>query len=503
MVLAAALAAVGGEVEDALAATRAPGGEFVRMPAKYVIEKLEDTARNSGEPVLGGFSVEARMEGADAKRININMESMTLLAALEAVASATGARLDFESTSAVLADPASTPLNAEPETAAVQTIAPDPDDAEPIGFSDVDNALVFVSTGVGRGSAFVAEMDGKIYVLSNQHNFMGANKLELRAMHGGLLEFESFEFSRTRDLVRFELSDESAAGLGVLRLSNIAPTIGQEVVVYGNSAGGNVATELRGEVLGVGPRDIEVDAEIVSGNSGSPILDTSGAVIGVATYVSFETKFEKNDARKEIFKGTRFGKTRRYGVRIPADGWARVDLRAFLSQTYRLSDWKNRLEIMTVLVEYWGGLDDYEDYEVAAKTIMAAYSTRAGQVERPYEFHSAAAEAEIEMMVKAFARNYDEFVAMMREMDPDRRELAAMSAAQKSGKSPSKAERVDYYIRTSTLSKAKALREELERQEWMSQYMRDAADPLNKMASDLVLKLEGKKDVLPRAKAVL
>src|SRR6185312_7757504 len=64
-------------------------------------------------------------------------------------------------------------------------------------------------------------------------------------------------------------------------------SIGDAVVVLGNSQGRNVVTEIEGKVTGVGPELIEVDAKFVPGNSGSPIIHVkSGKVIGVATFVT-------------------------------------------------------------------------------------------------------------------------------------------------------------------------------------------------------------------------
>lgn len=499
LTLLAGLNALGGEVEDALQTVNAPGGDFVRMPAKYILQRLERQAQSSGIPVLGGFRIEGRVEGAETRKISVSFENMNMLEALNAVAQSTGTFLGFDGTIAFLGDASTIPV---PTADVVEDPEEEVNDGKDVQFSDVDTALVFVETGTGRGSAFVAEQGDKVYLFSNQHNFMGATRLELLSMHGGPVKFGSFEFSRSRDLIRFELDLKKNKELGVLKLTEKPPYIGQEIAVYGNSAGGNVATELRGEVLGVGPRDIEVDANIVSGNSGSPILDSEGRVLGVATYVAFELKFDNKDQRKQIFKGTRFGKTRRYGVRIPDDGWVKVELREFLNQSYLIADWKNYLELMSILVEYWGGLDDYEDYENAANTIMAAYSSKSSRIDRPYEFHINEIEAQVEMGVKSFKRNYEEFKALVVSADLDKKELAKISNVQDS-KSSSKIERLDYYIRTTMLSKARQLQQDIGRYEWMSEYLEESAEALEKMASDLVLRLEGKKNLMPRAKAVM
>jgi hypothetical protein len=61
--------------------------------------------------------------------------------------------------------------------------------------------------------------------------------------------------------------------------------IGDEIAVVGNRQGAGVATQVSGQLDGIGPNRIEVDAQFEAGDSGSPIFDvTTQQVIGVATY---------------------------------------------------------------------------------------------------------------------------------------------------------------------------------------------------------------------------
>lgn len=481
-------------MEDALQSVDAPAGEYVRMPARYILQQLEKSAQDSGLPVLGGFYIESEVAGVSDRKISLALGGMTLLEGLEAVAVATGTRLVFEAPKVVLRDPAN--IVEEPQVVAEKEPAKKTE-GDGVDFSDIDTALVFVDTGVGRGSGFIMSMEGKTYLLSNQHNFMGANKIDLTSMHAKDIEVETFEFNRNRDLVRFEIDVNKHPDIGVLEMSDETPQIGQEIAVFGNSAGGNVATELRGEVLGVGPRDIEVDADIVSGNSGSPILNENGEVIGVATYVAFQLEFDKNDKRKQIFKGTRFDKARRYGVRIPYDGWIRVDLRRFLDQTYLLADTQGRLELIRILVEYWNGNDDAEE---AAQVILSSYSSRDERVNLPFRFHDSDVEEDVRLMVKAFKRNLDEFIDEVRKMDPDKADLKKMENAN-TLTSTTKVEQIDYHIRTSMLRKVKQLQDEIKQVEWMSEYLNERAAALDEPAGELIRLLENEKLLVERVKA--
>jgi len=96
------------------------------------------------------------------------------------------------------------------------------------------------------------------------------------------------------------------------------PDIGDPVVVLGNSDGRGVVTEIRGKVIGVGPREIEVDAAFVIGNSGSPVLDRHGRVIGIATYLR-DCRDDEDWSKAD----TRFNGIRRFALRLLGTRWSR------------------------------------------------------------------------------------------------------------------------------------------------------------------------------------
>jgi hypothetical protein len=88
--------------------------------------------------------------------------------------------------------------------------------------------------------------------------------------------------------------------------------IGAEIVVAGNSEGEGVVREIPGKLVGLGPDRIEVDAEFVPGNSGSPILlKSTGQVIGVATYMKIPRSLR--GSTKSV---TSLNEVRRFGYRM-------------------------------------------------------------------------------------------------------------------------------------------------------------------------------------------
>jgi len=175
-------------------------------------------------------------------------------------------------------------------------------------FNDVKNHLVLIEHSKGVGSGFIAnDEDGNTYVYTNQHVVMACKKLKMKTIDGERLTPIGFDAALKRDIIRFKLKKNEPA----LKF-NKNPAIGNPVAVFGNSAGGGVATEIYGKVTGVGPDKIEVSARFVCGNSGSPVLDKDKNVIGVATYVT--RALDKNANWEK--DGTRFAEPRYFAYSV-------------------------------------------------------------------------------------------------------------------------------------------------------------------------------------------
>ncbi|VGO19285.1 hypothetical protein [Pontiella sulfatireligans] len=104
----------GAEPMDSLRQVAVPSEEFVRIPASYILHKLENYARQSGLPALASFSVECQLEGVESQRASFNMEGMNLLQAIDAAAEAVGAGVEYIDGGAVLKNPAAVVVR-EPE----------------------------------------------------------------------------------------------------------------------------------------------------------------------------------------------------------------------------------------------------------------------------------------------------------------------------------------------------------------------------------------------------
>ena len=106
------------------------------------------------------------------------------------------------------------------------------------------------------------------------------------------------------------MQDSIQGGLEVMQQVDKNVSIGDDVLVLGNSQGSGVVTEISGKVTGIGPELVEVDAKFVAGNSGSPIIHVkTGKVIALATFAVIR----KLDT---LGKDSQFTEIRRFGYRL-------------------------------------------------------------------------------------------------------------------------------------------------------------------------------------------
>lgn len=175
-------------------------------------------------------------------------------------------------------------------------------------------AMVIVEGDEGRGSGFVLKMGNKTFLITNSHVVRGNRNVRFKSLRNVEMAAGSLEIADQVDAVRTEVS-------GVADVLEIEPNIekikiGDEVIVAGNSEGAGVVREIPGKVVGIGPDRIEVDAEFVPGNSGSPILlKSTGKVIGIATYVyvprgrvGTKSPFSLNEVRRFGYRLDTVGK---------------------------------------------------------------------------------------------------------------------------------------------------------------------------------------------------
>ncbi len=171
------------------------------------------------------------------------------------------------------------------------------------------------------GSGLIVDAQG--HILTNNHVIDGAASIDvLFANNREKVRARVIGRDPKTDLALLQVSPKSAQTALTLGDSD-ALRIGDQVLAIGNPLGfshtvtsGIISAKSR--VIGAGPYDnfLQTDATIHPGNSGGPLLDMRGQVIGINTAVSSEGQgigfaIPSNMARQVIKDLLKFGKVRR------------------------------------------------------------------------------------------------------------------------------------------------------------------------------------------------
>jgi S1-C subfamily serine protease len=135
------------------------------------------------------------------------------------------------------------------------------------------------------GSGFFIARDGT--VVTNAHVVEGCAKLTVRTVQGTMVPATLLAQSEQDDLAVLK-SDAPAAQVAPLRTAR-APRAGEAVVAYGFplsgllSSTGNATTGSISALAGLrnDSRHLQISAPVQPGNSGGPLVDMSGNVVGV------------------------------------------------------------------------------------------------------------------------------------------------------------------------------------------------------------------------------
>ena len=158
--------------------------------------------------------------------------------------------------------------------------------------------VVEITVGTGGGSGFVLDEEG--HIVTNHHVVSGAIQATVRFAGGQEADAEVVGSDPSTDVALLRLVDPGSVDLSPLTLgSSSSLEVGETVVAIGSPFGlqgtltAGVVSALEREIRapdGFAIDDvIQTDAAINSGNSGGPLLDTNGRVIGINTQIQSET----------------------------------------------------------------------------------------------------------------------------------------------------------------------------------------------------------------------
>ncbi|GAA3658253.1 S1C family serine protease [Microbacterium marinilacus] len=181
--------------------------------------------------------------------------------------------------------------------------------AEAAAASDEQSTgVVMIETVLGyqqaeaAGTGIVLTSDGLI--LTNNHVIEGSTEISVTIGTTGETYTASVVGTAASDDVAL-LQLEGASGLETASIDDDEEAVGDAITAVGNAEGGGVLLAAEGEITALGQTItttasalsssatldglIEISADVVSGDSGGPVLDAEGEVVGVTTAASSGT----------------------------------------------------------------------------------------------------------------------------------------------------------------------------------------------------------------------
>ncbi len=197
----------------------------------------------------------------------------------------------------------------------------------------ITNSVMIIEGDKSVGTGFIVLAEGKKFLYTAAHVFTGNSKFTIRNAAG--TEFKKFgdlQAAEGADLIRLEILDSPTDFLE-LAPPDVEMPINTEIAALGNGGGNGVISVELGKILGTSGDLIEVDAQIIQGNSGGPVVERSnGRVVGEATHLT--------SARKDLWsEGTRQGDVRRFACRLNKQWkWMTLKTAAFLADGKALGE---------------------------------------------------------------------------------------------------------------------------------------------------------------------
>lgn len=146
------------------------------------------------------------------------------------------------------------------------------------------------SQPIGQGSGFFIDSKGSI--ITNHHVIEGAYSATIKTSTGKEYSVHGI-IAKDADADIIKLSvNITDSNISFLKLSTSIPAEGQDVIVIGNPLGleSSVSTGIISSVRDIPDfgKILQITAAVSAGSSGSPVLNSNGEVIGIATFIFTE-----------------------------------------------------------------------------------------------------------------------------------------------------------------------------------------------------------------------
>lgn len=151
---------------------------------------------------------------------------------------------------------------------------------------DTRESVVVVKTGSTIGSGFFINRNG--HIVTNRHVLPGGERAEIKTVNGSVFRVEQIVHEDAQADLVIVSTNASQQESKPVRLGGRLPDVGEKIIVIGSPLGleqtvsDGIVSALRRNQHAV--EFIQVTAPVSPGNSGGPLLNMRGEVIGVATF---------------------------------------------------------------------------------------------------------------------------------------------------------------------------------------------------------------------------
>jgi len=164
-------------------------------------------------------------------------------------------------------------------------------------YNQLNDSVVLIQTDLGLGSGFVYDLKG--HIITNQHVIDGAETIQVTFLDGTISSADVIGMDIYSDLAVIKVNPEVTTLYPVVLGSSSELTVGEPVAAMGNPFGLSdtltvgVVSSLERTLDAAGGYVIidiiQIDAAVNPGNSGGPLVNVKGQVVGVNAAIQSET----------------------------------------------------------------------------------------------------------------------------------------------------------------------------------------------------------------------
>jgi S1-C subfamily serine protease len=164
-------------------------------------------------------------------------------------------------------------------------------------YHQLKDSVVLIQTDLGLGSGFVYDLEG--HIITNQHVIDEAEVIAVTFLDGNVSSASVVGMDIYSDIAVIKVDPEATTLRPIVLGNSTELSVGEPVAAMGNPFGLSdtltvgVVSSLERTLTAVGGYVIidiiQIDAAVNPGNSGGPLVDLKGQVIGVNTAIQSET----------------------------------------------------------------------------------------------------------------------------------------------------------------------------------------------------------------------